>query len=241
MTLIELFPDYRVERELDLEQQSWVIARAYGLCQGWRVNLVVDESGETFGQTGSSDDISNGLDRAVLAKLRSLSDVIVTSGKTARAEKYKSSKHAPIAIFTRSGDLDGVPAIQGQQFFTPLVIAPMASRALLEESLEDVDAKLLTYSEQIDSWPVATAELLRHEGFQSPLLESGRDTISEYLAAGVISEVCLTITHGSSKESSARELNVDWLAKRLGPMVGFQLANAFAADGTVFARWRRGS
>lgn len=243
MTLIRLLPTFEKFEGLSSDDQSWIIARKYGICNGWRINLAIDASGNSFGDTGSSIDVSSELDRLLLGKLRSLADVIVTSGQTARVEKYRSSKHAPIAIFTKTGDLDAVPAIQGTQYFTPIVLTPSSNVAEVEVGLSDVDVRVLPFEQASDSasWPTSVAAVLHHEGFQSPILESGPSTLREFLKDDLIDEICLSVSYQGSTSISARDLNIQNLEKILGRLEGFALANLFTDGKSTFSLWRRGS
>lgn len=243
MTLLRLFPTFEKFEGLSRDDQSWTIAKEYGICNGWRINFAIDASGKSFGENGSSIDVSTELDRLLLGKLRSLADVIVTSGRTARVEKYRSSKHAPIAIFTNAGDLDAVPAIQGTQYFTPLVLTPSSKAVEVESGLSDVDVQILAYEAPSDTsaWPASIASVLHREGFQSPILESGQFTLRQFLANKVIEEVCLSVTYPARTAVSARALSVSHLEKTLGPIHGFKLANLFTDGESTFSRWRRGS
>jgi riboflavin biosynthesis pyrimidine reductase len=243
LTLIRLYPTLERFEGLSRDDQSWTIAKEYGICNGWRVNFAIDAAGNSFGETGSSIDVSTDLDRLLLGKLRSLADVIVTSGQTARAEKYRSSKHAPIAIFTNTGDLDLVPAIQGTQYFTPLVLTPSVNAAEVEVGLSDVDVQVLPYETSGDAsaWPASIASVLHHEGFQSPILESGLSTLRQFLGNKVVDEICLSVTYPSRASISARDLMLSNLESVFGPIDGFQLTNLFTDGKTTFSRWRRGS
>jgi riboflavin biosynthesis pyrimidine reductase len=234
-------PTFEPFAGLTPEEQSWLIAREYGICNGWRANFVIDDAGESFGANGDSSDVSNHVDRLLLAKLRSLADVIVTSGETARAERYKSSKHAPIAIFTQNGDLDSVPAIQGTQYFTPLVLTSSSNLSEVESNLSDVDAKFLTFKSDgnSSSWPVAVSSVLHHEGFQSPILESGLTTLRQFLQSNVLDEFCLTITASANRGLSARQLAKSFLDGLFGGFAEFELKQLFVSNGTSFSRWVR--
>ena len=240
MTLARLYPAFETYPGLSTEEQSWLIAKSYGICNGWRVNFAVNQSGASYGLSGASADVSSDLDRLLLGKLRSLSDVIVTSGATARAEKYKSSKHAPIAIFTTSGDLDAVPAIQGTQYFTPIVITDKSHSKTVQDLLADVDANVTAY-DGAASWPVGVAGVLTHEGFQSPILESGLVSLRAFMTANVIDEICLTITQSGASGLSARQLSKEYLGQLFGNVEHFELADLFVANGACFSRWRRGN
>lgn len=240
MSLIKIFPSFEVIDGLSTEEKSWLIARDYGICNGWRVNFAVNQIGESFGVSGTSQDVSSDLDKQLLIRLRSLADVIVTSGKTARSEKYKSSKFAPIAIFTKSADLDAVPAIQGTQFFTPLVLVPASSRESIEDALIDVDVRVLDYTESAEgSWPSRIATLIRHEGLQSPILESGFSTLTQFIANGVVDEICLSVSDRSGVGLSARDASHQFLERLFGMVHEFILENLYSDGQTLFMRWVR--
>ena len=241
MTLIRILPELEIFGELSVEDQSWAIAREYGICNGWRVNLALDQAGKAFGEHGDSNDVSSEIDRALLGKLRSLADVIVTSGATARIEKYKSSKHAPIAIFSLSGDLDSVPAIQGTQYFTPLVLTPAERVDTVEESLADVDARVLGFDLDAHgaSWTESVSHLLQQQGFQSPILESGLSTVRQFLEKSQISEICLSVTAKGNEAFTARSLAREHLQKSLGDLTGFKLSKLFVSGRTAFMLWGR--
>lgn len=243
MTLIRIVPSLQRFESLSHDDQSWVIAKEYGICNGWRVNLAIDASGKSFGESGRSVDVSSDLDRLLLGKLRSLADVIVTSGQTARVEKYRSSRHAPIAIFTKTGDLDEVPAIQGTQYFTPLILTPTVNIAEVESRLSDVDVQVLAFEVPLDakSWPFVISDVLHREGYQSPILESGLSTLREFFQLNFIDEICLSVSYPHSASISARDLSLSKLEKSLGSLEGFELTNLFTDGKSTFSRWRRGS
>lgn len=75
----------------------------YVALAGVRANLVQDNLGSFVDETGSSRGISNGQDLALLKHLRSLADVVVTDGETARLEKYKVPIVCDLAVITRVG------------------------------------------------------------------------------------------------------------------------------------------
>ena len=75
------------------------------------LNLVVDRRGRTVGNTGSSRDISNEIDYQSLMALRRHADYILTSAKTARVEKYRRSRMAPLVLMSESGNFDDIPAV----------------------------------------------------------------------------------------------------------------------------------
>jgi riboflavin biosynthesis pyrimidine reductase len=239
LNLTQLLPEFRVFERLTPEQQSWQIAQSYGVRNGFRLNFVVNQDFKFVDESFSSNEISSGLDRLLLGKLRSQADLIVTTGETARREHYKSSKHAPIAIITRSGELDSVPAVQGTQYATPLIVFPQSCSDLVEGNLEDVDVRFVAYDDDQDAIEAVKAIIaeLSRLGFQSPILETGPTTSDLFIAAGEVSEICLTITRGPAVAASAKLLAQQALTSIFKSAAGFRLETLFVTDREIFSRW----
>lgn len=70
---------------------------------GVRLNMVVSASGAFVDSSGSSRGLSNELDRALIVHLRTLSDVYVTGGNTARNEGYRAKEKPSLAVITSGG------------------------------------------------------------------------------------------------------------------------------------------
>ena len=76
-------------------------------------SLVCDESGNTSSSDGSSNGLGNNTDLALLVAMRRQAQVIVTSGKTLRADNYRFPKSADLAVLTNQ-QVD-IVAPEGQQ------------------------------------------------------------------------------------------------------------------------------
>lgn len=63
-------------------------------------SLVADSSGNTVSALGSSAGLGNETDLSLLIALRRQAQVIVTSGKTLRADNYRFPKFADLAVLT---------------------------------------------------------------------------------------------------------------------------------------------
>ena len=66
-------------------------------------SFVVDENGEVANSSGNSKGIGNQTDLELLRSMRASSEVVLTSGLTARLEQYRMPRHADLAIFTAQG------------------------------------------------------------------------------------------------------------------------------------------
>jgi hypothetical protein len=63
-------------------------------------SLVSDQHGNTVSSQGSSAGLGNSTDLSLLVALRRQSQIILTSGKTFRSDRYKFPKHADLAVLT---------------------------------------------------------------------------------------------------------------------------------------------
>lgn len=79
---------------------------------GVRLNMIVGANGEFVDGTGSSRGLSNELDRKLIGHLRRRSDVVVTGGNTARAEKYRVPSHCYLAVISNSFNLNDERFVQ---------------------------------------------------------------------------------------------------------------------------------
>lgn len=113
--------------------------------------MVIDADGNYFGADQTSQSVSNEEDHRLHMQLRALADVIITDATTARREKCRPSKWAPIEIWSRTGDFEGLQAtaVEGKKPFSLVRVAD------------------------------PLFELAKHKG-QAVLLESGR-TLSSIL------------------------------------------------------------
>lgn len=92
---------------------------------GWLATIVSTAEGKIISEDGNSSGIGNPADLELLLRLRTLASVIVTTGATARADNYKSSKLAPIAIITRDSDsLKDITAVKHPGNFPNIILNP---------------------------------------------------------------------------------------------------------------------
>ena len=85
-------------------------------------SFVVDSKGSIASAQGNSKGLGNESDLQLLLALRSHSEVVLTSGLTARVEQYKMPSNADLAIFTMQGvEALGLRPNPGQQL---LILSP---------------------------------------------------------------------------------------------------------------------
>lgn len=170
---------------------------------GWRAAIVLNGSGEFVGADGSSKLISNESDLALLLELRSQSDVIVTTGKTARSEQYRSSKFAPIAFITRNSEsLRNIPA-----FTVP----------------GEFPNRILTSQKHNLDW---LPEQIRELGFSRPLFEGGPSSLNQLIESGLAIEIFAS----STAPVQPQEVQLDLLAKIVPSISTFEVADVLEKE-----------
>jgi riboflavin biosynthesis pyrimidine reductase len=199
---------------------------------GVRLNMIASLDGATALE-GVAGGLGGRADRELFALLRSLADVVLVAAGTVRAERYGPAA-VPVAVVTRSCRLDWDSRFFTAQDARPVVVtvadAPAAARARAAE-LADV---ILAGEQHVDL--AAAVGALGARGFQAVLCEGGPTLNAQLAAAGLLDELCLTLS----------PLLVGGPAKRLldGPLVpsppALALTSACEEDGFLFLRYRTG-
>lgn len=166
-----------------------------------RVNMVSTVDGAAQGPDGRSGTINNAIDRLVFDGLRVDADVVVVGAGTVRTEGY-----GPLG--------------------KPFVVVGSALPPKLEG---DPDVRLRPGGDAAALRGLV--EELRADGLRRILCEGGPTLLGGLLAAGLVDELCCTITPSL----------VGGGAKRIvgGPPVDvpLTLASLVEQDGTLLARW----
>jgi riboflavin biosynthesis pyrimidine reductase len=172
-----------------------------------RANMVASADGAATVQ-GRSGGLSGEADRQVFSVLRSLADVIVVGAGTARAEKYRPVRDTeaweqlregrpptpPIAVITRSLGLDPDDPLltEAPPHASTIVLtteaAPAGRRAAAARHADVVVAGRDLVS------PDAVVRVLAERGHQRILIEGGPHLLGQVAAAGLLDELCLTLS-----------------------------------------------
>lgn len=193
MILQEIFPNPENTGLLNLESTESLEAW-YPEVIGLRVNFVL---GKKYDTTLLSDQISNDADRLLLKFLRSQSDLIVTTGKTARTENLSASSYANLLIVTNSDDSFAIPATDANKGL------PVMVTQRLETDYPNVSAGAIgKIQEPITQFVIA---FCRANSYKHPVLESGPTTITEFAKANLIAEMNLTVTGAENRSEAEHE------------------------------------
>ncbi len=218
MILEQVFPIAGTEVASDSEH----LAVLYPKVEGLRFNFVI-ANGTNL--DASSDNSTNKLDRELLKFIRSQSDLIITTGKTARAENLTASKFAPMLILTTSSedlDIAAVHANEGK----PVYITQRLGTEYPSEKAIAIGVVQDQLPEFVDSFG-------RANSFKHSVLESGMETAKIFAASGKINEVNITLTNFTSK-FDAEATAIDFLGK-----IGFraELLQILRSEDTWFFRF----
>ena len=202
----------------------------FGTRPAVRLNMIASVDGATA-VGGVSGGLGGPADQAVFAALRSYADVVLVAAGTVRAEHY-GPVGVPIAVVSRSARLDWdaplFTAADAQPIVVTVAEAPVAERKRAAD-LADV---VIAGERDVD---LATAlDALAARGFGSVLAEGGPSLNGQLAAAGLLDELCLTLS----------PLLIGGDAKRIlaGPGLatgsGWRLRSLCEQDGFLFLRYR---
>jgi len=222
------------------------LARLYQLPEGrrWvRALMIATIDGAAQGPDGLSGSISGPADRRMLGLLRALADVVLVGASTVRAEGYGPMRVRPefaslraalglsepprLAIVTRSLQLPERPLADPRT----IVIAP---RSADTSSLRERVEVLTVGSDRVDL--AGALDELAARGLRHVQCEGGPRLLAELLTAGLVDELCLTVSPRLLPNDAPRILAGG------GPPEATELVLASLAeeDGYLFYRWLRG-
>jgi riboflavin biosynthesis pyrimidine reductase len=180
--------------DLDREDLRAWLADRYALDgSAWlRVNLVSALGGQTTASDGTSDGLTGGIDRLLLAVLRRSADVVLVGAGTLRAERLRMPRTATLAIATRRGDLDAAvlpePTDDGRR---ALVLCPVRVAVPLRDRLGD-RAQVVAIDGDPSATPALLVQALAAEGLHRIVCEGGAELAGRLVTAGIVDELDLT-------------------------------------------------
>ncbi|MBZ9639722.1 pyrimidine reductase family protein [Streptomyces sp. PSKA30] len=238
-SLAELAAAYAYPEPRPGEPVAWV-----------RANMVSTLDGAAQ-HDGRSQPISNATDMRIFGTLRALADVVVVGAETVRQEGYRPARAraefaglrkaagqgpAPaIAVVTASLDLD---------FSLPLFTSPLVPTLILTGAAaapgrivaaEKAGARVVVAGDGVGVEPARAVRALAELGHTRLLTEGGPRLLGQLVAAGVLDELCLTVSPMLTAGDAQRIAG--------GPSVAvpqrFALASLLEEAGFLFSRYRR--
>jgi riboflavin biosynthesis pyrimidine reductase len=230
-----------------------------------RANMVASADGAAS-LAGRSGGLSGAADRLVFSVLRSLADVILVGASTARVERYRPvagreiwaalrngrAPTPPIAVVTRELGLDpDGPLLAGASREARTIVlttaaAPAARRAAAARHADVVVAgpDRLT--------PATIISALAERGYRRLLTEGGPSLLTQFNEAGLLDDLCLTISpvleggragriHAAPAAAGRGGPAGPDAAPRPRPAARLRLAHVLEDDGSLLCRYLRGS
>jgi len=195
---------------------------------------------------GRSGLLGGPADRGVFQVLRSLADVILVGAGTARSEDYGpvtledqlraqrvargQSDVPPIAVVTGSGNLDWSSPFFMEAEARPVVVTTLASDAGARRRAEAVADVLIAGEDRVD--PAEALHQLWQAGHRSVLLEGGPGLNADVVHAGLLDELCLTLSPRLVAGDGTRVL----AGPELMPPLQLRLVRLLEQDDFLFAR-----
>lgn len=207
--------------------------------RGWvRANMVATLDGSASGPDGLSGSISGPADRAVFSVLRGLADVVLVGAGTARAEGYRVPAAKPafaarrarlgqppapaLAVLSRSGVLPDT-------LTRPPAGSPAGSSAgsSTGSSVATAHGEVLVLQGGLRQ---AVAELAGR-GLRRILLEGGPGVLGQAVTAGLLDELCLSLSPLLVGGSGPRIIDGASASARL------RVSHLLDGDGLLLGRW----
>ncbi|HEY7044200.1 MAG TPA: dihydrofolate reductase family protein [Nocardioidaceae bacterium] len=234
----------------EVTDEDLVELYAYPSESTWvRANFVSSVDGAAQGIRGRSGELSPSADQKLFALLRSLADVILVGGQTARVEGYQPVLPSEVdgALRARLG-LTATPAIavvSRAMDFDPGLLAGGAAPTLVMTTAVAAEqhADVLAGATVIDAGrpgdPVHVdagriIDELAARGYQRILCEGGPSLHYGLVVSGRLDELCLTI---NSQLAGGDPLRILTAGPYFEPPIRLELRHLLTEDGDLFCRY----
>ncbi|MFG1942904.1 pyrimidine reductase family protein [Nonomuraea sp. NPDC048826] len=234
----------RIHPDLD-DDPDLVRAYAYPEGRPWlRLNMVASADGAAWDQ-GLSGGLSGKADKRVFGVLRGLADVVLAGAATVRAEGYGPVKPreswrvlragrpaaAPLAIVSRGLDLDFDAPLFREAVSPTLVITCESAPGSRREAAAAAGEVIVAGDEEVD--PRRAVAALHARGLTRVLCEGGPRLNAQLAAAGLVDELCLSVSPLLLGGGAARILDGAPSRSRL------ELRQVLEEEGVLFCRYTR--
>ena len=195
-----------------------------------RLNMIASIDGATA-VSGLSGGLGGPADQALFTVLRSQADVVLVAAGTVRAEHYGPAA-VPVAVISRSGRLDWNSPFFTAAITPPIVVTVAEVPALEREKAADLADVIIAGERDVDL--AAALGALAERGYARVLAEGGPSLNGQLAAAGLLDELCLTVSPLLAGGEAKRILAGPALASGLG----WRLRSLCEQDGFLFLRYR---
>lgn len=237
-------------REWSLDELADAYAYPAAGARWLRANMVSSLDGAAQ-HDGRSQSISNETDMRIFGTLRALADVVVVGAETVRLEGYRPARaREAFAARREAAGQSPAPAIAvvsaglDLDFSLPLFTSPLEPTLVLTgagapsdriAAAREAGASVVIAGDAARVDPARAVRELAALGFRRLLTEGGPRMLGQFLVAGVLDELCLTLSPVLTSGDAQRIVGGPGLAvpERFG------LASLLEEDGFLFARYQR--
>ena len=198
-----------------------------------RLNMIASVDGATT-VGGVSGGLGGPADKRVFSILRSLADAVLVAAGTARAESYGPSTRL-IAVVSRSCALDWDAPFFTAASVRPMVVTVSGAPAENRARAAEVADVVIAGEDSVDMRRAVDA--LGERDVRSVLAEGGPSLNGQLASAGLLDELCLSVSPALIGGDSKRILSGPALA--VGPHCA--LRSVCEEDGYLFLRYRASS
>ncbi|MFJ1899987.1 MULTISPECIES: pyrimidine reductase family protein [unclassified Streptomyces] len=215
-----------------------------------RANMVSTLDGAAQ-HDGRSQPISCASDMRIFGTLRGLADVVIAGAETVRLEGYRPARAREAFAARRKaagqGPAPAVAVVSGSldlDFSLPLFVSPLAPTLVLTgadappdriAAAREAGAEVVVAGEGARVDPARAVRELARLGHRRLLTEGGPRLLGQFVAAGALDEMCLTLAPMLTAGDAQRIAG--------GPSVAvperFALASVLEEAGFLFSRYRR--
>jgi len=190
----EIFPNERTINIDVAEPDFGAVKSWYPKIHGTRFNFVLNPNQS---KSISSDTVSDELDRFFLKLIRSQSDLIITTGETARSENLRASRLAPFAIITRHPNSLDIPATNTTSQM-PVIICSTS-----ELETKYLNSSLSYFHLKESDFAAAVSAVIENLGATSVVVETGLSAAANLFKSGAIDELCLTVVDAKDRNEAS--------------------------------------
>lgn len=214
-----------------------------------RANMVATLDGAAWGPDHRTRSISSPVDHWVFNMLRGMADVIIVGASTVRTEGYgpavtpaELADHraglgqrpdTAIAVVSNRLDLDPASRLFTTAREPTIVLTAESSPADRRRELAGNARVVVAGTDAVDFGKALAA--LADDGLHRVLCEGGPTVLTQIAAAGLLDELCLTITPRLGGADAPRILT----GPPPVPDTRMRLAHILENDGTLLTRWTR--
>lgn len=194
----EVIPDTGAAADLATEAgRSWLDERYARSGPYVRLNMITSLTGGAAGADGTSETLTNRVDRTILSAIERAADVVVVGAQTVRAEGMRRPRVGTLAIVTRRGRLGDAAAglaLTAERTGAVLVVCPESAAAAAEESAAVIGAEVVAIAAPGQGpAPRQILAALADRGLARVVCEGGPTLASQFVSDGVVDELCVTV------------------------------------------------